>query len=272
MKFVPLLITAFSTFSGLAGPAEAQNSSYATKIFGHDIYVTDQVGRDDLMIDGTSALSDGEVIIWEIGLAGDAPFIMGWTGSGGSMCASVPFIISFASDAPSVDVLPIECGRIQHQIGDGQILFDSPGIPGSPGMAYLWTPEAGFKEVEASVMDPGSAWDAIRQRQITAPNQFLNYPDSKDLLEKMAGDLWSDFVKLISGPPDAIYRGSYLIASNCLSGNCPFGGTLIIADMANQELYIAWEPSWDAPGEIRPALSEWPEDLRQELESWQSHW
>jgi len=269
MNSVPFNIATVAALIGLAVPASAQ---YATTIFGHEIYVSDQDDGDHLMIDGTSALNDGQVIIWEIGVAGDAPFIMGWTGSGGSMCASVPFIVSFATDTPSVDVLPIECGRLPHEIGDGEILFESPSIPGNPGLAYLWTPEAGFTSTTASLVDPGSGWDAMRQREISAPNGFLAFPDTRDYLRELAGDALPDVMRLISGPPDATYRGSRLITSNCVSGNCPFGGTLIIADTANRKIYLAWATQDTAPGESRPAISEWPEDLRQVLEDWQSRW
>lgn len=262
-------IAVVSALISLASPAQSQN---ATTIFGHEIYVSDQGDSDHLMIDGTSALNDGQVIIWEIGVAGDAPFIMGWTGSGGSMCASVPFIVSFATETPSVDVLPIECGRLPHKIGDGEILFESSGMPGDPGLAYLWTPNSGFTSTTASQVDPGSGWDAIRQREISAPNGFLSFPDTRDQLRELAGDALPDMMRLISGPPEATYRGTMLITSNCVSGNCPFGGTLVVADTANRKLYLAWATQYTAPGEFRPEMPEWPENLRHVLENWQSKW
>ena len=54
------------------------------------------------------ALADGEIYMREIGLAGDTPFILGTTGSGGTMCGSVPYVVSFASEPPAVDVSPLE--------------------------------------------------------------------------------------------------------------------------------------------------------------------
>lgn len=269
MNSIPFYIATAAVLVCVTFPLSAQN---VTTIFEHEIYVSGQDDGYHLMIDGTSALNDGQVIIWEIGVAGDAPFIMGWTGSGGSICPSVPFIVSFATDTPSVDVLPIECGRPPHKIGDGQILFENPSTPSNPGLAYLWTPEAGFTSTTPSLVDPGSGWDAIRHREISAPNEFLNFSDTRDYLRELAGDALPDVISLISGPPEATYRGTRLITSNCVSGNCPFGGTLIIADSASRKLYMAWASQDTAPGESRPPVSEWPEDLLQVLERWQSSW
>jgi hypothetical protein len=245
-------LTLAMSLACLAGSVSAQ-ANFIPEIFGHDIHISkpEDGGKYHLMIDGASALSDGQVYISEIGVAGDAPYVMGMTGSGGSMCASVPFVVSFASDPPAVDVLPIECGSLAHELKDGEILFEHPGDQDADGLAYLWTPSAGFTEVVASKVDPGSGWE------ITAPNGCLKYPDTRQQLRDLAGDASEDFFKLISGPPDHTYTGNYLITSNCLSGNCPFGGTLVIADTTSREFYIAWQPTWGAEGDIRPVLSEW---------------
>ena len=269
MKSLPLAMT----LACLAGSVSAQ-ANFIPEIFGHDIHISkpEEGGRYHLMIDGNSALSDGQVYINEIGVAGDVPYVMGMTGSGGSMCASVPFVVSFASDPPAVDVMPFECGGLPHELGDGEILFEQPGDQDSDGFAYLWTPSSGFTGVAAKKVDVGSGWDGIRQREITAPNGFLKYPDTREQLRDLAGDASEDFFKLISGPPDATYRGNYLITSNCLSGNCPFGGTLVIADTTTRQFYIAWQPTWGAEGDIRPALDAWPEALRDDLAGWQSQW
>ena len=189
----------------LAAPAPAEN---ATTIFGHEIRVSDGVPEDRLMIDGTTALQDGQIFLWEIGLADDAPFVLGWTGSGGSLCASVPFVISFFGEVRAVDLLPIECVRLPHVVGEREILFESPGDSSCEGLAYLWTPRDGFTRVDASVVDSGSGWDAMRRREITAPRGFLDYPDTRDRLRELAGDAMPDLVRLISGPSELCLPGN----------------------------------------------------------------
>lgn len=122
----------------------AVGANYATTIFGHKVYTTDQPGEDKLMIDGTARLTDGRIDIQEIGLAGDLPVVIGWVGSGGNMCSSVPFVVSFAGGAPKLTVSPLECFQMEWTLGDREIHFKTPG---PDGIKFHWTHEDGFVEL-----------------------------------------------------------------------------------------------------------------------------
>ena len=142
----PLIYAAI--FAGICSmTASAARAEYvmATTIFGHQVYVTKQPGENKLMIDGTARLTDGRIDILEIGLAGDLPVVIGWIGSGGSMCGSVPFVISFAKGAPKLSVSPLECFQMDWTLGERQILFKVPQPDGN-GPKFLWTHNDGFVE------------------------------------------------------------------------------------------------------------------------------
>lgn len=123
----------------------AQQYVYATTIFGHQIYATKEPAHDRLMVDGTPRLIDGRIDIQEIGLAGDMPVIIGWKGSGGTMCGAVPFVVSFEMRTPKVDVSPLECAYMTWTLQKGSILFETP--EDSSGEKFLWTPEKGFTQI-----------------------------------------------------------------------------------------------------------------------------
>ncbi len=119
----------------------------ASTIFGHQVYVSKQPGENRLMIDGTARLTDGRIDILEIGLAGDLPVVIGWIGSGGNMCGSVPFVISFSKGAPKLSVSHLKCFQMEWTLGDRQIIFKVPQPDGN-GPKFLWTHNDGFVELK----------------------------------------------------------------------------------------------------------------------------
>lgn len=135
----------YVTIFGLGVSAARADYVMATTIFGHQVYVTKELGENRLMINGTARLSDGRVDILEVGIAGDLPVVIGWIGSGGNMCGSVPFVISFAEGAPKLSVSPLECFQMEWTLGDRQILFEVPH-PDGEGPKFLWTHDDGFVE------------------------------------------------------------------------------------------------------------------------------
>lgn len=137
-KAAPILGCA-AVLAALAGQASAQ---MAQTIFGHEVVVLEGTIADRLKIGGETVLEDGRIDILTIDLAGEVPVAVGWTGSGGNLCASVPFVIFFSEDAARLDVSPVECLSLPHRLGDGEIIFEV-SIDGVPGLR--WTPEGGFK-------------------------------------------------------------------------------------------------------------------------------
>lgn len=240
-------------------------------VFGSEVYVSGAPGDQVLKLNGTDALSGGHIRISMIDVAGDVPVLIGDVGNGGNMCASVPFVVAFQGADPTVDVAPMDCFGLPPEIGEGEILFLVPTGP-EAGSGLRWGPEVGFEPVEVAAVDLGSGWDAFRTRQVSSPSEMFDYADLLGDLKVVTGQSWGDYQRYAYGPSDGRYEGQAFIGSNCVARNCPFGGTLVIADLAAQDVFVAWHPTNGDEAQVRPAPEEWPDAYRQELEAWQAQW
>ena len=136
-----------------SGGAAAQNGGTVVEVFGHDIHVSGARGDQALVIDGGDMLSGGRVMIWEIGLLGSTPYLLGDVGPGGNMCASTPFVVSFDGPDPEVDIFPEECLSPPHEVDGDRIVFAIPAEAGGSRRAWAWTAGDGFEEVAVEEAD-----------------------------------------------------------------------------------------------------------------------
>lgn len=271
MRRRPVALT-LACLATIAAPPLAAQGMVQT-IFGHEIYVSSSPGEGGkLMIDGQAALEANEVHLVEIGLLGGAPFVRGLAGQGGTMCGTSPFMISFETERPAVDVFPEECMGPPAEVEDDAVRFEIPGNEVHPARAWLWRPATGFEEIAVEAADTGSGWDAFRTRAIQEPSDLLSYADLAEILRARAGEDFDRVPIAMSGPGTGSYEGSTFVASGCQAHNCGFGGSLVAVDLQAREIYLAWQVGDGGALGVSPAAEDWPEPFQDDLQEWLAQW
>lgn len=243
-------------------PATAQTLDF--RIFGHELRIAQT--RDgffkQLLLDGRSVHQDWSISIREISAVGDSGVVIGFSSGGGNACEGSHFILSFSlheEAPPRIDGPLPTCSAVNYTIGPSDITFEARPSPNVAGQAWSWTAENGFQSIGVIpfVADTTRGWNELRERTANHPADLLQYGEIAEQIGALLGNRRQEALSIIAGVGSGRFEGDMFVGTSCQPHNCGLTSSLIVADIATRQVFIAWKPD-DGAAVIVPDRGQWP--------------
>ena len=243
------------------------------KAFGHEIEITGKYPDSKLIVDGRQLHTDGIISIEEVVTVGDLGVIIGHSSGGGNVCEGSHFVISFPPGEPARFDGPLDtCHVVTYSIQGATITFEEAPTPNSGGALFSWGLANGFTklgEKSFSVdVDDDKGWAELRRRDVEHPSDLLSYGQIAAQINALLGTHRREYEELIFGVGSGEFRGDTYIGRTCAPHNCGDYEALLVADMRNRRIFLAWKTR-DNAIEVRPKLSEWGDFDQGAFSAWQ---
>jgi hypothetical protein len=255
----------------VSGPTVARADSLSMMMFGHLVAVFKSGDfQEKLLVDGKTIFTDAYVSIAEIGYFNNVGVAIGSLSSGGNACEASYFVLSFPlNEKPRIDGPVGNCFPIRYSIRDGGIEFKADALPNKQGVEWRWTPAEGMSPVkEFSFKSKDSnGWTALRSRQISHPSDLLKYKDLSVIWNDLVGADRPQVIQMMSGPGAMEYKTDFVIGTACIPHACKSDETLILADIPNKQMFLAWKLE-KTSAVTRPDINKWPDSAKLEFSRW----
>lgn len=252
----------------------AEASAFEIDMFGHRVSVVQADDKEKLVIDGREILKDQYVSIDQLEVVGGTPVAIGTSSAGGNACEGAPFIVSFPPNAnPRIDG-PLEtCFVVRVEKSADMLTFSTAATPNEPSKKWTWTTADGLKVAQGEKFAPDTSkgWTQLRERTVSHPSELLDYAEIGSEIARMAGfdrELVND---ILMGVGSGEFKGDYFVGTTCSRHMCGDQEGLLIADVPNRKIYLAWRPSGQKI-KVSPAVTEWSEKARIEIREWAAKW
>lgn len=256
----------------IAVPVNA--AEFRMTLFGHAVSISPSGDQYKLEIDGREILKNYYLNLDEIYLVGTTPAVVGTSSGGGNACEGSPFVVSFPADgAPRVDGPLDTCSGVKVEMSEGALVLSTAPNPNEPGQRWRWTPSDGIKEAgnEAFVSDKSKGWPQLRERTASHPADLLDYAEINSQIVRLAGDDASLVNDILIGVGSGKYDGDLFIGTSCTRHMCLDQEAIVVADMVNKAIYLAWKPSGHKI-KVNPVVNTWPDKPKAALREWAAKW
>ncbi|AFL52475.1 hypothetical protein ABIE78_001643 [Sinorhizobium fredii] len=117
--------------------------------------------------------------------------------------------------------------------------------PNKAGEKWIWTASDGLKAVQGDkfVADSSKGWAQLRERTASHPSELLDYVEIGNEIASMAGPDRELVNDILMGVGSGEFKGDYFVGLTCSRHMCLDQEGLVIADMQNKKIYLAWKPS-----------------------------
>jgi hypothetical protein len=192
-------------------------------------------------------------------------------GDGGNQCGTNTIIV-WKPDNGAVQsaIAGDDCGSPAAAITEQSIYFVPFLLPGASKPAQIWTPTDGLKVAGtlAFTPQPGTDWKDLD------PAKLYNVVDAFDneavyaLGKQMLGDGITDFAMglLVGGGTEKTPSGVFY-ASGCVPHACGGADAFMGIDPHARKLYFAQQGDQEPRVTTWPALTDWPADLKEAMQS-----
>ena len=278
MYFRSPSLIALLALSGALPPFYEINSASASplslSIYGHQIEVHRAAdGQEQLAVDKKVFHKDQYITLDQIETIDGVLIAIGHASPGGNACDGSLFVLSFPKKKPVRIDGPLEsCSPGTVHVEQNRITVEVAATPELQGSRWRWSAVSGFsapEKIEFTAKADGG-WSALRSQSIDHPSQVLNYADLSKLVDDRLGSR-SSFVRISSGPGSAHYRSNLLIASSCQAHSCDDTALLLVADPANERIFVALKDK-QTPILVNPKASDWPSGSTADLVAFQRKW
>lgn len=253
--------------------SHADAAEFEMSVEGHDLAVIETDEGQSLTVDGEPVLTDTYISVEMAEVAG-VSVALGISSAGGNACEGAPFVLVLApGEAVRLDGPIDTCSPITPDVEDQQLVYAEPAVPGQDSRRWSWTPQDGFSELSAAAFTPDAAkgWEALASDEISHPAEILGYDEPAAEVDRLLGPDREEFFDLVTGIGSAERLGDLISGSACLKADCPDNAALLVADPAEQRVYLAWKP-YGSKIVVRPSAKSWPEPARRELRKWAASW
>ncbi|MDW9783684.1 hypothetical protein GOB29_03300 [Sinorhizobium meliloti] len=267
----PILIASFIGYLSASALAAAEID---ITLFGRSVSVSKVEDQQRLTIDGREILKNYYVSIDQIEVVDGIPVVIGTSSMGGNACEGSPFIVSFPPDGnPRVDGPLDTCLGVRVEKSADALILSTAAMPNDPGQKWTWTAAAGLKELEREtfVADSSKGWAQLRERTVSHPSELLDYAEIGNEIASMAGTDRGLVNDILMGVGSGAFKGDYFVGVTCSRHMCLDQEGLVIADIQNRKIYLAWKPSGQKI-KVQPPVTEWPEEAKVEIREWAAKW
>ncbi|MDR1827577.1 MAG: hypothetical protein LBR29_04555 [Methylobacteriaceae bacterium] len=241
------------------------------KFFSHSVELKGEANTEKkLMVDGREVHANWHIGFDDVVLVGGVPVLVGWSGDGGNLGCSAPFVLSFPADgAVRFDGPMDECAPVDHQLKGHAVVFSQSPRPNRDGRQWIWTPAEGFRESGKIpfTYKTEDGWQVLRERSISHPGDLMEYRNIVDALKQQVGAAFDDYQAMLLGTGSGEYMGDDFYGHACTPHNCGTEEAVLFASARNKRFYTAWTTDGKTVF-IRPDVSQWPGKARQELTKW----
>lgn len=123
-------------------------------------------------------------------------------------------------------------------------------------------------EIPQGNAQTASGFDAALAGELTHPSDLLDYADTLALATALMGDERDDIIQALYGPGSIERRGNVFIGDTCRADNCWSLQVLIVVDVTQRRLFLAWQNR--AVEVIRPSEYLWPMEGQDVLVGWRN--
>lgn len=193
-----------------------------------------------------------------------------YSGDGGNMCTPATLIVwKPEGEGVRTDIVGEECGSPSAAVTSQEIFFVPYVLPGATGIVEKWTPEKGLSVIGRMgfAPQPGTGWQDLD------PSAYMNIVDALSneavygAARKLLGNSLNDVITglLVGGGVEWTPSGAFY-ASGCVPHSCGMADGFMAVDPGARRVYFAQKTETPTPN-AWPALSAWPEDIRDVMES-----
>jgi hypothetical protein len=269
MRIIPAIAAAL-----LAVPGLAAGEDLDLTMFGHEVKIAKDGDDSVLKVDQREMVRNSIILIDEIDLVGTVPAVVGTSSEGGNACEGSRFVLSFPpGGTPRLDGPLDGCAGVNVENQGGRLLLSERPIPGRPGDRWNWTPDEGFKQIDSVGFKPddGKGWDALRERKASHPSELFSNAEVAKQIYALLGNDKAQFEQSITGVGSGSFDGDMFVGSACTPHMCTDEEAILVADIANRSVYLAWKPM-NGKIVVRPPVKEWPQKARTALKDWAAKW
>lgn len=243
-------------------------------LFGRAISITKVDDQERLKIDGREIHKNYYVSIDRIEIVGDTPVAIGTSSMGGNACEGSPFVVSFPPVGnPRVDGPLDTCLGVRVEKSADTLVLSTSPTPNEAGEKWVWSAADGLRQLDGEkfVADSSKGWTQLRERTVSHPSELLDYAEIGTDIAAMAGPDRALVADILVGVGSGEFKGDYFVGRSCSRHMCLDQEGLVIADMQNREIYLAWRPSGQKI-KVSPPVSKWPEKAKAEIREWAAKW
>jgi hypothetical protein len=270
-----LIVSAFAAMAAVAaaGIAAAQETAPQSFPFeGGTLTITETDEADKALAFNGKELARNFVLYYDKTVeVGGKQVALFDGGDGGNQCGTNTIIV-WKPDNGEVQSVTAgdDCGSPPAAISEQSIYFVPFLMPGASGTAQIWTPTAGLKVAGtlAFTPQPGTDWKDIDPAKLyNIVDAFDNeavYAAGKQLLGDSITDVATGL--LVGGGTEATPSGVYY-ASGCVPHACGGSDAFMGIDAHAHKLYFAQQGDQEPRVTTWPALTDWPADLKEAMQS-----
>lgn len=243
-------------------------------LFGRAVSISKANDQQRLTIDGREILKNYYVSIDQVEVVGGSPVAIGTSSMGGNACEGSPFVISFPPTGNARLDGPLDtCSGVSVEKSADTLILSTAATPNKAGEKWIWTAAEGLKGIEGEkfVADSSKGWTQLRERTVSHPSELLDYAEIGKEIASMAGPDRALVNDILMGVGSGEFKGDYFVGLTCSRHMCLDQEGLVIADMQNKKIYLAWKPSGQKI-KVNPLVKEWPEKAKAEIREWAAKW